>query len=347
MRQLVSLRAIALAVMGAFVVLPAIGQHAGHEPAPNAPASQSGQAGPAKPATPGAAQQDHNAAAAPATAHDHPQQPAEQSANTPVDHSAHPMPGDEGPSAADLPVGGEPAPPPVTLGAADAIYGQTAMAAARGILADEHGGAVLWKLMLDQAEYKAGSGGAGYGWDAEAWLGGDINRLVVKTEGEGSARGGLEDAEWQALYSRAIGPYTDLQFGIRQDVGSAVATYATIGVETILPYWLKADAALFVSAHGAFARLEGTYDLLLTQRIVLQPNLEFNFALQNVPSALLGSGLTDITAGLRMRYDVTRNFSPYVGIEFVRKAGGTESLHRAAGERVEDTRLVLGVRTFF
>ena len=251
-------------------------------------------------------------------------------------------------TAADLPVGSEPAPPPIPLGIADSVYGGTAMARARGILTEEHGGATLWKVMLDQAEYQTGREGAGYGWDAEAWFGGDLHRLVVKTEGQGTARGGLEDAEWQALYSRTIGPYTDLQFGIRQDVGSSVASYATVGVESLLPYWFKAQAALFLSHRGdMLARLEGSYDLLLTQQIVLQPNLELNFAMQNVPKAELSSGLTDITAGLRVRYDITRNFSPYIGVEFEEVIGGTASLRRSLGERVGNTRFVAGIRAFF
>jgi copper resistance protein B len=222
------------------------------------------------------------------------------------------------------------------------------MQSARGVLADEHGGTVLWKVMFDQAEYQTGPNGTGYGWDAEVWIGGDINRVVFKTEGQGSARDGLEDAEWQALYSRAIGPYTDIQGGIRQDFGATATTYAAFGVETLLPYWFKVEAAAFVSTRGdAFARLEGSYDLFLTQRVVLQSNLEFNIAMQDVPAARLGNGLTDVTAGLRVRYDITRNFSPYVGVEFSRAIGGTEAFHRLAGESVENTRFVAGVRTFF
>jgi len=258
------------------------------------------------------------------------------------------MPAGNGASAADLPVGREPGPAPVALGAADAIYGASAMKTARGVLAEEHGGAVLWKVMLDQAEYQTGPEGAEYGWDAEAWIGGDLHRLVVKTEGQGTSRHGLEDAEWQALYSRAIGPYTDLQGGIRQDVGSDVSTYAAFGIETILPYWFKVDAAFFISSRGdGFARLEGSYDFFLTQRLVLQPDLELNLAMQNVPTAMQASGLTDVSAGLRLRYDITRNLSPYVGVELARTIGGTATLHRAAGERVENTRFVFGIRTFF
>lgn len=344
MKQSIALRACVLIVAGAVAVLPAVGQHAGHDAAP-APPSVS----PAMPAPKPAPRDEHShhaTPAAPATAqHEGHNAPAAPVADP---HASHNMPAAGGVLAADLPVGHESAPAPIALGAADAIYGAPAMNHARGILAEEHGGAVLWKIMLDQAEYQTGPEGAGYGWDAEAWIGGDLNRLVIKTEGHGTDRESVEDAEWQALYSRAIGPYTDLQGGIRQDVGRNVSTYAAFGVETILPYWFKVDAAFFISNRGdGFARLEGSYDFFLTQRIVLQPNLELNLAMQNVPKAMLASGLTDIRAGLRLRYDITRNLSPYVGFELARTIGGTATLHRAAGERVENTRFVFGIRTFF
>ena len=340
MKQSATLRACVLAAVGATAILPAIGQHAGHDAAP---AAQS-----APPATP-ALKEDHSAHAAPAA----PASAQHEGHAAPIPsvadpHAGHDMPVENTTSAVDLPVGREPAPEQVSLGAADAIFGASTMQKARGILVEEHGGAILWKLMLDQAEYQTGPEGSGYGWDAEAWIGGDLNRLVIKTEGQGTSRNGIEDAEWQALYSRAIGPYTDIQAGIRQDVGSHVSTYAAFGVEALLPYWFKADAAFFLSTRGeGFARFEGTYDLFFTQRVVLQPNLEFNISMQNVPAALLASGLTDVTAGLRVRYDITRNFSPYVGVEFARTIGGTATLHRAAGERVENTRFVFGIRTFF
>jgi len=280
----------------------------------------------------------HDAPATPPAAHDHGVPPAQ-------DHAGH---GAGAATAAELPVGRDPAPPAIPLGAADALFGAARMETARGVLSEAHGGALLWKVMLDRAEYRAGASGAGYGWDAEAWLGGDIHRVVLKTEGEGAARGGLHAAEWQALYSRAIGPYTDLQFGLRQDVSGHVATHAAFGVETILPYWLKADAALFLSTKGdALARLEGSYDLMLTQLLVLQPALEFNFALQDIPAASLRGGLTDVTAGFRLRYDIARNFSPYIGVEHGRKTGGTAALHRALGAPAEETLFVLGLRSFF
>ena len=349
MKHSIAFRACVLIVAGTVAALPAVGQHAGHDAAPAAQSVKPAKpvAKPAaKPAPKSAPKDDHSHHAEPAA----PTSAQHEGHNAPAadPHASHSMPPASGASAADLPVGRESAPAPVALGAADAIYGASEMNKARGILTEEHGGAVLWKIMLDQAEYQRGPEGAGYGWDAEAWIGGDLNRLVIKTEGHGTGTEGLEDAEWQALYSRAIGPYTDLQGGIRQDVGRDVSTYATFGIETILPYWFKVDAAFFISNRGdGFARLEGSYDFFLTQRIVLQPDLELNVAMQNAPNAMLASGLTDVRAGLRLRYDITRNFSPYVGVELARTIGGTATLHRSAGERVENTRFVFGIRTFF
>lgn len=352
MKHSIAIRACILFATGAVAVLPALGQHAGHDAAPatqsKKPSKPAAKPAP-KPAPKPESKDDHshhaNSAAPTNAQHEGHNGPPPPVADP---HAAHNMPAASGASAADLPVGREPAPAADVLGAADAIYGASAMNKARGILAEEHGGGVLWKIMLDQAEYQTGPEGSGYSWDAEAWIGGDLNRLVIKTEGQGTQASGLEDAEWQALYSRAIGPYTDIQAGIRQDVGTNVATYAAFGIEALLPYWLKADAAVFISGRGdAFARLEGTYDLFLSQRLVLQPNLELNIAMQDVPSAQIASGVTDMTAGLRLRYDITRNFSPYAGVELVRTIGGTETLHRTAGEPIENTRFVLGIRTFF
>jgi copper resistance protein B len=331
-------------IIAGLIALPATSQHAGHQASPSSASSQEkatpdSHAGHAMPIPAEKSRPSTNVPTAQGRSQD--QLPAGQ------DHTSHQNMSMNPGKAEDLPVGQQPAPMPIPLGAADTIFGAPAMGAARGVLASEHGGAFLWKLMADQAEYRAGPEGGGYGWDAEAWFGGDIHRLVVKSEGQGSGRGGLEEGEVQALYSRAVAAYTDIQFGVRQDVNSNAATYAVFGAETILPYWLKAEAALFISNDGdAFARLEGTYDLMITQRVVLQPNVELNFAMQDVPTAMIGSGLSELTAGLRLRYDVARQFSPYIGVNFDRKLGGTIGMYRAAGEEIEATSFVVGIRAF-
>jgi copper resistance protein B len=222
------------------------------------------------------------------------------------------------------------------------------MAVARVQLQREHGAATTWKVMANLAEYQARAGADGYRWDGQAWFGGDIHRLVLKSEGEGTRGEGVEAAELQALYSRAVGVYTDVQVGIRQDFEPRARTYATIGFETLLPYWFDLEGAAFLSNKGELlARLEGLYDLRLTNRLILQPRAELNFAAQDTAATRTGSGLTNAELGLRLRYEIRREFAPYVGISWDRKLGGTADYARANGGDVEATSLVVGVRAFF
>lgn len=240
-----------------------------------------------------------------------------------------------------------PPPPPPGDKPADRYYDPAAMAAARRLLRQEHGDMTLSKVMANIAEYRFGDGG-GYRWDGQAWLGGDINRFVVKTEGEGSNRGGVDNAEVQGLYSRAVGPYTDFQVGVRQDFEPRTRTYAALGFQTLLPYWFDVEGAAYLSTKGELlARVEGSYDLRLTQRLVLQPRAELNFSAQDSTETRTGSGLSDAELGLRLRYEVRREFTPYVGITYDRKFGRTADFARAAGEAPESTRFVIGVRAWF
>ncbi|PVM90860.1 copper resistance protein CopB [Caulobacter radicis] len=230
---------------------------------------------------------------------------------------------------------------------ADRIFDPAAMEQARAVLRQEHGGAQASQVMLNLFEYRAGSGADGYHWAGEAWFGGDIDRLVIKSEGEGD-RHGVESGEVQALYSRAMGLYTDLQVGVRQDLEPRSRTYATVGFETLLPYWIEAEGAVFVSSKGdVLARAEGAIDWRLTQRLILQPRAELNFAAQDVAETGTGSGLSDAELGLRLRYEVRREFAPYVGVAWGRRFGRTADYARAAGEEVSDTSVVLGLRAWF
>jgi copper resistance protein B len=171
----------------------------------------------------------------------------------------------------------------------------------------------------------------------------------VKTEGEGAVREGLESVELQLLYSRALDPYWNLQAGVRHDVEpNPSRTYATIGFEGLAPYWFELEGALFLSDKGdLLARIEGTYDQRLSQRLILQPRAELNFAAQDIAGQGVGSGLVDAELGLRLRYEVTREFAPYVGVSYEEKAGGTRRIARAAGEDVRSTGFVMGVRAWF
>lgn len=257
-----------------------------------------------------------------------------------MDHSAM--------AAVPAEVGNEPPPEAPTDHAAEQFYGASQMATSRAQLRREHGGAVVSKVMLNYAEASFGEGAKGYRWDGEAWIGGDINRLVIKSEGEGE-ESAVGDAEVQALYSRAIGPYFDVQAGIRYDLEpSPNRTYAVVGFEGIAPYWFDTDGAIFVSNKGdVSARLSGSYDSRLTQRLILQPRAEINLAVTSVPERGIGSGVTDVGVGLRLRYEIRRQFAPYVGVSYESKVGDTADYARADGEYVGSVRVLFGVRAWF
>lgn len=242
-----------------------------------------------------------------------------------------------------------PAPPAPTDHAADKVFDPAAMARARAQLRKEHGGGVTSMVMANIAEWAPRSGGDSYRWEGEAWFGGDINRLTFKSEGEGVSGDGLDRAELQALYSRSVGPYFNLQAGVRHDFEPRPSrTYATIGFEGLAPYWFEVSGAAFLSNKGDIsARFEGYYDQRLTQRLILQPRAELNLAASNDRATGVGSGLSDVELGLRLRYEIRREFAPYIGVTYDRKFGKTADYARAGGEDVEDVRLVLGLRAWF
>ena len=251
-------------------------------------------------------------------------------------------------AAVDPPEAGNDVPPDAPSEfAADRFFPQGDMNRARGILRDEHGGALTYKIMGDRIEYTSQNGEDGYRWDGEAWFGGDIDRFVLKTEGEGSDD--IEGAEVQALYSRAWDHVTDLQIGIRHDIEpNPSRTYLAVGFETLLPYWFEAEGALFVGERGqVLGRLDGSYDFQLTQRLVLQPRAEVNFAAKDDAAIGLGSGLSDAELGLRLRYEIQREFAPYIGVSWERKFGDTADYARAEGERAESTSFVVGLRAWY
>ena len=234
--------------------------------------------------------------------------------------------------------------------AADAIWGADAMAPSREHLARENGGMRTGMVLIERLEARIPTEGGedGYLWDAQAFYGGDINRLVIKTEGEGAFGGELEDAEIQALYSRAIGPFFDLQAGVRFDPQPDTRSHLVVGVQGLAPYMFHVDSALFLSDRGDLtARIEGEYDQRITQKLILQPRIEAEFAAQDIPERGIGAGITKIEPGLRLRYEIEREFAPYVGIEYEAKLGETADIARAAGEDAASFKLLIGLRAWF
>jgi copper resistance protein B len=243
-----------------------------------------------------------------------------------------------------LPAGNAPPPPPPGDHFADRDFPGGEMARSRDIMMKDSGGNNFGQVLLNLFEYQAHSGRDGYRWDGEGFYGGDINRLWLKSEGEGEFGRGIDSAEVQVLYSRAIDPYFNLQGGIRQDFGRGPdRTYATIGVEGLAPGMFEVEGALFLSTKGdVLGRVEGYYDQRITQRLILQPRAEVNFAAQDIPENDIGSGLVNIELGARLRYEFSRQFAPYIGVSYLRKAGDTARLSRLAGEDVHATSFVAG-----
>jgi len=212
-----------------------------------------------------------------------------------------------------------------------------------------HDSQTLTFFQADRLEYRGHSGKDGYVWDAQGWIGDDYNKLWVKSEGEGAFGEDLEKAEVQALYSRPVSPFFDVQAGLRQDLGSGPdRTYGVIGLQGLVPYWFEVDSAFFISDKGdVTARIEAEYELLFTQRLVLQPRAELNFAFQDVDEQGVGSGLSTAEVGARLRYEFTRQFAPYVGISWERAVGDTADFVRAEGGDPGTTSFVAGIRLWF
>ncbi len=269
-------------------------------------------------------------------------------AQMPAGHDMSAM-GNAAPTGTDLPAGNAPPPPVPTDHAGDAVYGVPAMHMGRHHLYEFHGGQKFFQAMLNIFEHQITKGRDGFEWDGEAWYGGDINRLVVKSEGEGVWGRSLEQAEVQALYSRAIGPYFNVQGGIRYDFKpNPSRVYAAVGLEGLAPYFFEVEGTLFLSNKGeAMARLEGYYDQRITQRLILQPRAELNFAAQSSREIGVGAGLSDAEVGLRLRYDIRREFAPYVGVQYRRAFGQTRQYLRDEGEKAGGWSLLTGVRVWF
>lgn len=233
---------------------------------------------------------------------------------------------------------------------AQEVVDPEATAAVRAHMQQHHGASRLAYVIADRFEYQSNGGDPVLLWDAQGYYGGDLNKIWLKTEGEFDfADDKFKEAEIQALYSRAIGSFWDFQAGVRHDFAPFEdRTYGVIGIEGLAPYFFEVDAAAFVSGHGdVTARIEADYELLLTQRLILQPRVELNFAAQDIPELETGSGLSTAETGLRLRYEVRREIAPYVGVSWTRSVGDTADFRRAAGEDPSAVSVVAGLRLWF
>jgi copper resistance protein B len=203
-------------------------------------------------------------------------------------------------------------------------------------------------LLVDQLEHGFDHPANTLRFNGLAWIGGDYNRLWINTEGTKRYSGALEDADVQALYGRLIAPFWDLQGGVRYfrpRPNAPSRGAAVLGIQGLAPYWFEVQAAAFISHKGEVSgRVEVEYDLRLTQRLIAQPRVETNIAVQSVRELGIGRAFTDGEFGLRLRYEIRREFAPYVGVVWTGKFGQTADFARAYGEPVRNLGLVLGVR---
>lgn len=218
--------------------------------------------------------------------------------------------------------------------AAERFYTPQAMAAARAQLMKEHGGGNFWTVRAEVLEYRSRKGADAQAFEGEAWWGDDASKWVVKARGERTDDEGWEKGEAEVLKAWPIGPYFDLQAGVRYDLAPKGRSYATVGFEGLAPYWFELEGAAYLSDRGDVSvRGEASYDLRLTQKLILQPRAE----------ADLGeAGAARLEGGLRLRYEITREFAPYVGLVRERTFGPMTPL----GERAGSTAFVVGVRAW-
>lgn len=213
-----------------------------------------------------------------------------------------------------------------------------------------HDNIVLSKIMLDRLEVRGTDAGNLAYWEGQAWVGGDINKLWLKSEG-GVLKGRTEEADLEALYSRAMTAFWDLQAGVRHDFATGdkpAREWAAIGLKGLAPYRFDVDATAYVGTAGrTAARVKAEYEVLLTQRLILMPELEFNAYGKEDRARGLGSGLSDLGLALRLRYEIRREFAPYAGVRWTRKFGGTADFARQVGEAVQDTQWVVGLRSWW
>ncbi len=207
---------------------------------------------------------------------------------------------------------------------------------------------LLTMVKIDQLELREADGANPWVLEADAWIGHDLNKAWFKVDAE-YVDGEMEEAELQALYSRAIAPYWDVQVGWRHDFKpTPERDWLAVAFKGLAPYFFEVDASAFVGESGQLAaRLQAEYEFMFTQRLVLSPEAEVNLYSKDDPEHGTGSGLSDLQAGLRLRYEIRREFAPYVGVNWVKLFGDTADFARDEGASTSDVQWVAGVRAWF
>nr|CBX27647.1 Copper resistance protein B [uncultured Desulfobacterium sp.] len=213
-----------------------------------------------------------------------------------------------------------------------------------------HDNEIFAVFRTDRLEYQTGEGKDTLLWDVQAWVGEDYNKLWFKSEGTWlTGKKKIEEVETELFYSRNIATFWDVQAGVRHDFRPEPdRTFAAFGIQGLAPYWFEVEATAYISEDGDIsATIEAEYDLLLTQRLMLQPRFETGIAVQEVEKYGVGQGINDIELGLRLRYEIRREFAPYIGISWSRKLGETADFTRADGEDIEVFSFVVGIKAWF
>ncbi len=211
----------------------------------------------------------------------------------------------------------------------------------------------IGKIIFDQLEYRDGNGTSLTRWDMQGWLGTDYEKLWIKFEGEDDNAFNGGEFEFQALYDKASSAFWDLQYGIRYDraYGSGPNKeryFGVIGVQGLAPYWFEVESSVYIDKNANIsARLVASYDMLFSQRLILQPRLELNASANDVPDFGVGQGINDLQLGIRLRYEFEREIAPYIGFRWQRQFGGTADYTLQEGNSTEFTEVILGIRVWF
>ena len=210
------------------------------------------------------------------------------------------------------------------------------------------GNGIMMSVMFNQLEVARSQGKTEGGYDIDAWVGSDWNRIALKAEGD-TANSKLEEARTELLWRKPVDIFWNTELGVRQDSGKEKGrTWLALGLNGISPYWLDLGGTVYIGDENhAALRLEATYDWRITQRLILQPTIETNIYSKDDTERNVGKGFSDLQAGLRLRYEITRQFAPYVGVETVHQYGKTAELLHTNNEPTSKTVAVAGVRLWF
>lgn len=213
-----------------------------------------------------------------------------------------------------------------------------------------HDNEIFAVFLGDRLEYQTKEGKDVLLWDVDAWVGSDYDKLYFESEGTRLIdREKFEEARVELFYNRNIATFWDLQAGVRRDFRpEPTRTFGALGVQGLAPYWFEVDATAYLSDDGDLsARLEVEYDLLLSQRLILQPRFETDIALQEVEELRVGQGVNHIELGVRLRYEIRREFAPYIGVSWSRQLGETADLAEAEHEDIDVLSFVAGLKVWF